>query len=175
MALTAKQQTFVDVHNGNTTEAAEIAGISRGYASRLMMDVAKRSTEPAALAVQTAIKERNKGKNDGLIADREERQEFWTKILRGELTDVVVLDGVELDCRESQLVIRMKASELLGKSELDFGERHLDETPQTLADIAALMGHRRRQIASKASNALEGTVDPRKAEECESKENEDAV
>lgn len=171
MALTAKQQAFVDCHKGNTTEAAAIAGISREYAARMMQDVTKRYAEPSALAVQTAIKERNKGKNDGLIASREERQEFWSKIQRGELTDIVVLDGVEIDCRESTLTVRMKASELLGKSELDFGDRIKHEgepLPMQMIVFAALGGPEPPQELSKA---IEATIVPAETRKIESKEN----
>ncbi len=156
MALTAKTKLFADVHNGNTTEAAAIAGISRGHASHLMMDVAKSSIPESSLAVQERIKARNVG-NEAILT-RVERQELWSKWTKG---------------TEKPTPEQLKASELLGKSELDFGERHVDETPQTLADIAALMGHRRRQIESKASNVLEGTVVAPIAAESESKENED--
>ncbi|MHC4499086.1 MAG: terminase small subunit [Planctomycetota bacterium] len=130
--LTHKQQAFVDVYDGNTTKAAAMAGISRSYASRIMMDGAKQSSEPSALAVQTAIQERNKDNKD--IADRQERQKFWSDNMRDESADISV---------------RLKASELLGKSELDFGERRLDETPQSLADIAALLASKRRAVPSK--------------------------
>lgn len=120
MALTAKQQLFADVHNGNTTEAAEIAGISRGYASRLMMDVAKSSTEPSALAVQEAIKARNV--HNPKIMSRTERQELWTTWTKG---------------KEKPSPEQLKASELLGKSELDFSEKGVDNATAIVVQIVA--------------------------------------
>lgn len=132
MALTAKQQLFADVHNGNTTEAAKIAGLSRGYASRLMMDVAKSSTEPSALAVQDAIKARNV--DNPKIMTRERRQELWTIWTEGE---------------EKPTSEQLKASELLGKSELDFTEKGVDAATAIVVQIVA-------PAAIEAPKAIEG-------------------
>lgn len=155
MALTAKQQTFVDSHEGNTTKAAAMAGISRCYGARLMMDVTKQNSEPSALAVQTAIKARNKGKNDGLIANREERQQIWTSIARGDPQKID--EQIDEETGETKPIMsipsvsdRLRASELLGKSEIDFPQKHTHEADrQSLADIAAIVGAETKQIESK--------------------------
>ena len=55
-----------------------------------------------------------------MIASREERQTFWTAILRDP---------------ETELRDRLRASELLGRSEGDFLERVLDITPPTPPSI----------------------------------------
>lgn len=170
MALTAKQQAFVDAYDGKTHEAAAVADISESYARQLMMDGTKRYAEPSALAVQEAIRKRNKGKNDGVIADREERQEFWSRIMRGDLTDIVVLDGVELDCRESQLMVRMKASELLGKSELDFTEKGVDANT---AIVVQINGVPAPQTPVEPLKAVAGTVEPPVAKEYDSTGDDD--
>lgn len=50
------------------------------------------------------------------IANRHKRQEFWTKIMDGEI-------GTQADGRPPHISDRIKASELLGKSEGDFIDR----------------------------------------------------
>ena len=94
--LTIKQQTFVDCYNGDIKEAAAKADLSYGWARHLI-------TFPHILnAIQirqdTEIRPNN-------IADRQQRQEFWTKTM----TD-----------NSEEMKDRLKASELLGKSEADF-------------------------------------------------------
>ncbi|MBF0620047.1 MAG: terminase small subunit [Candidatus Omnitrophica bacterium] len=100
--LSVKQQRFVQYYNGNATMAAIEAGYSRKTArsqgQRLLTNV----------DILMAVKEREKGMVMAKIATRQERQEFWTRIMQ---------DG-GIFMRE-----RLKASELLGKSEADFTEK----------------------------------------------------
>ena len=93
---TVKQQRLIDSFAGNIKEAAEKAEISYGYARQLL-------TKPNMLeAIQsrqdTEVRRRR-------IATRQERQRFWTRTM----TDESVSMGD-----------RLRASELLGKSEADF-------------------------------------------------------
>ena len=102
MALNARQRAFVEAYCGNATEAALEAGYSKRTA---------RSIGQALLTkidIQDALKEREDKRLASLIATREERQRFWTTLMRDE-------DRKEVD--------RLKASELLAKSEGDFLER----------------------------------------------------
>lgn len=102
MAFTVKQRAFVEAYCGNATEAALEAGYSKRTA---------RSIGQALLTkidIQDALKEREDKRLASLIATREERQRFWTTLMRDE-------DRKEVD--------RLKASELLAKSEGDFLER----------------------------------------------------
>ena len=103
--LTVKQQAFVDAYNGNTKAAAKAAGLSQGYCARLMMDVSKRNAEPSALAVQTAIRDRQDHERRSRVATRLQRQQFWTKMM---------------DDATEKASDRLQASMLLGKSEADF-------------------------------------------------------
>jgi len=100
MTLTYKQQKFVDVYVGNATQAAKKAGysIKTAYSAgqRLLKNV----------DIQKAVKLRNNG-SGRKIADRLARQKFWTDIM---------LDP------EAAPRDRLKASELLGRSEADFTE-----------------------------------------------------
>jgi phage terminase small subunit len=98
--LNAMQQKFVAAYAGNATEAARIAGYKnpRMTGSRLMTNV----------DIAEAIKKRQEKEERPLIATRQERQKFWTEVMQdtgGDMKD------------------RLKASELLGKSEADFTER----------------------------------------------------
>ena len=102
MALNAKQRAFVAAYAGNATEAARAAGYSektaRVQGSQLL-------TNPAIVA---AIRERENKALRPHIATREERQAFWTSVMK----------DAELDLNG-----RLKASELLGKSEADFTDK----------------------------------------------------
>ena len=106
--LTAKQQRFVSAYDGNATRAAIEAGYSERWAAS-NIDKLLKNTE-----IQAAIQNREKDRTSSLIATREERQQFWTAIMRDE---------------ETELKDRLRASELLAKSEADFLERFSNETP----------------------------------------------
>jgi phage terminase small subunit len=124
--FTTKQQRLVDVFDGDIKEAAEKAKISYGYARNLMTksDILK------------AIRNRqNTEIRPTTIADRQERQEWWSQVM---------------DDDKESTQNRLRASELLGKSEGDFIEVKVDVTPQSLADIAAItQSRRRKRIESK--------------------------
>jgi len=102
MALNARQRAFVEAYCGNATEAAITAGYSAKYAGRNADKLLKNTK------IQEALKEREDKRLTSLIATREERQRFWTSMMRDEARK-------EAD--------RLKASELLAKSEGDFLER----------------------------------------------------
>lgn len=104
MKLTERQQRFVDAYDGNGTAAARAAGYS-GNDATLAQVAHENLRKPEIMA---AIESRNSGAKKARIATREERQSFWTKTM---------LDG------EVEMKDRLKASELLGKSEADFTEK----------------------------------------------------
>ena len=112
--LTVRQQRFVEAYDGNATEAMIAAGYSAKSAASNVDKILK-NTE-----IQAAIQNREKERNSAAIATREERQRFWTAIMRDE----------EVDLRD-----RLRATELLGKSEGDFLERVLDLTPPEIPAI----------------------------------------
>lgn len=100
--LTDKQQRFVEAYDGNATQAAIAAGYSEKSAEKLGHDLLK---IPKVVA---AIQKRQNKAVRPLIANREARQKFWTETM---------LDP------EAKMPDRLKASELLGKSEGDFLDR----------------------------------------------------
>ena len=96
-SLTDKQRRYVDCYDGDIKNSAKKAGISYQYAREL-------HTKTYYAHVQEAIKNRNDEVSIGHIMSRQERQVFWTKMaLKSE--------------KDSD---KLKASELLGRSEADF-------------------------------------------------------
>lgn len=122
--LTVKQKKFIEAYNGNGAEAARKAGYTdnnpRNYASELIR------TNPY---VKSEIVNRINADMKKTIADRLERQSFWTGLMRDETVDFNV---------------RLKASEHLGKSEADFTDNIKLE--QTVDISSALEAAHKRSI-----------------------------
>jgi len=112
--LTAMQRAFVQSYNGNGKETAILVGYSpktaESQASRLLT-LAK---------VKEAILDREASENKESIATRVARQEFWTKTMN------------DPKVRPAD---RLKASELLGRSEADFTDRKEIEVDQRFRDV----------------------------------------
>ena len=120
--LRPKQQAFVNAYAGNATAAALAAGYSpktaRSQGQRLLTND----------DIKDAIKARETQRLAPTIATRQERQEFWTSVLRNE---------------EEAMKNRLKAAELLGKSEGDFLERvEMDMTLSPAAILEQIRGRR---------------------------------
>lgn len=106
--LTERERRFVEAYMGpaagNGTKAAQMAGYgknantSHALASRLLRKV----------TVAAAIAERVERAEKAAVADRQERQEFYTETMR----------AAELDRKD-----RLKAAELLGKTQGDFVQK----------------------------------------------------
>lgn len=103
MGLTTRQQRFIEVFNGNVVESARLAGYSEQYALKQAHITLGRNR-----IIQQAIQERERDRQEPLIATREERQKFWTSVMNDP---------------EQEMQHRLKAAELLGRSEGDFTER----------------------------------------------------
>lgn len=108
--LTPKQRKFIEAYSGNATEAARLAGYS-GDDNVLGVTGHDLLRNPK---IAHAIAEREERAITGLIATREERQAFWTQMMN----DPVV------DARD-----RLRAAELLGKSQADFIDKHEHSGP----------------------------------------------
>ena len=100
--LTAKQRAFVDAYNGNGKETA----IAVGYSPKTADQQASRLL--SMVKVKQAILDREARENKDMVATRVERQELWTKMMNDP---------------EVRPADRLKASELLGRSEADFTDR----------------------------------------------------
>ena len=112
--LTSKQRAFVDAYNGNGKETA----IAVGYSPKTAESQASRLLSLAK--VKQAILDREKKGNKDIIANRVQRQKFWTKMMNDP---------------EARLSDRLKASELLGRSEADFTERREIEVDQRFKEL----------------------------------------
>lgn len=102
--LTTKQQRFVEAYQGNGTEAAMAAGYT-GDANTLGVTAFHLLRNPK---VRRAIRARENVVLAKLVASRRERQAFWAATMRD--------PGFEMKDR-------LKASELLGRSEADFKDK----------------------------------------------------
>lgn len=100
--LNPRQRAFVEAYAGNATEAA----IKAGYSAKTAR--AKGQQLLTKIYIQNALKAREPKRLAPLIASREERQAFWTDVMKDE---------------SQKMTDRLKAAELLGKSECDFTER----------------------------------------------------
>ena len=102
--LSVKQRRFVEAYDGNATAAAIAAGYSPKTAR---LQGHKNITKDNILE---AIQSRETKRMKSTILTREERQAFWSDIIRSE--------------DEKNIMAKLKASELLAKSEGDFLDRH---------------------------------------------------
>ena len=107
--FTEKQNRFIQCYDGNATTSAITAGYSKKTAysqgQRLLKNV----------EISSSIKKRLEKKVNKLIANREDRQEFWTKVMSG----------------KNSMSDRLRASELLGRSEADFTDTAIDNSQHT--------------------------------------------
>ena len=112
--LTHMQQLFVNFYNGNGKESAIKSGASPKTAEQTA------SRWLSMVKINKAIAERHKRENKDSIADRVTRQEFWTKLMN------------DPNARDSD---RLKASELLGRSEADFTDKREIEVDQRFKEV----------------------------------------
>ena len=125
--LSERERRFVEAYMGqaagNGTEAARLAGykgndnVCHVQAARLL----RKATVRAAIDARVAA--------DPQIMDRTARQRLWSEVTqgRGPYADAPLRD-------------RLRASELLGKSQGDFIERHEVSGTLTLVDLLAPKG-----------------------------------
>ncbi len=130
--LTSRQRKFVVLYEGNATRAAIKAGFSkktaRSQGQRLLTNV----------DIIKALQEREKRETGLLIANRQHRQQLWTKIMLDET----------IEMRD-----RLKASELLGRSEGDFTERIVHDVTGNLAERIKEARERVRHAYTKTKSA----------------------
>lgn len=115
MALSHRQQAFIDNYTGNATEAAKLAGYSEATAYSSGQRLLKQPQ------IAEAIRAREQERQAPNIANREQRLAFWTAVMR--------------DPDESTRD-RLRASELLAKAQGDFLIK-IDEESETHIDLTA--------------------------------------
>jgi phage terminase small subunit len=99
--LSVKRQRFIEFYAGNGTDAARQAGY--GGDDKTLNRIAYGLMRTPAIV--EGIRAREDKRIAGRIMDREERQEFWTKVAQDE---------------KESMKDRLNASRLLAKSECDF-------------------------------------------------------
>ena len=124
MKMTKQHYLFCEAYTGDNVQAMKEAGFEGSD-----QELDKKAKQFLSLhTIVEAIKQRNLYRNSTakIIATREERQAFWTALMRNEDPHYIpeVNDkGVSKPKENLPLPMRLKASELLGKSETDFVER----------------------------------------------------
>jgi phage terminase small subunit len=113
--LSDKVKTFIDVYDGDIKASATKSNLSHGYCKQLM-------SLPKHSRVQKAIRDRELTRSNLRIMNREQRQEFWTDVVLGRYKDKLTVEGQTVEV-EPDLKDRLKASELLGRSEADFTDK----------------------------------------------------
>ena len=132
--LTERERNFAALYNGNGAESARRAGV-RGSISVCSQAATRMLAEPGVIEI---IEARQAIRSRPTIADRNERQEFWTTIMRDNDRDDAT---------------RLRAAELLGRSEGDFLDRVQVGADQSLAAI--ILEAKRRAMARHEPQALE--------------------
>jgi hypothetical protein len=134
--LSKSHRKFVEAFDGDIVPAMRIAGYT-GSDNYLKQ---KGETLLATPLIQKAIEDRRKyvAELKDIIATREERQVLWTQIMKNEdpyRKEELDDNGVPIPEKNIPLPIRLKASELLGKSEADFVEKVDINHNVSLSDI----------------------------------------
>ena len=109
--FTVKQQRFIDCYDGNIKEAADKAGLSYSYARKL--GTKRHILEAIRNRQDTEVRPKT-------IANRQQRQQFWTDTMND---------------KSEETKDRLKASDLLGKSEADFTENLHIKDEDSLTDV----------------------------------------
>jgi len=100
--MTPRQRAFIEAYAGNATEAAIKAGYSKKTAYSIGQELLKKPE------ISEAIRSRESEESRGRVASRLARQEFWTEVMSD---------------AENSMSDRLRASELLARSEADFVEK----------------------------------------------------
>ena len=107
MKLTPKQEAFVDyyIETGNASESARRAGYSKGSIEDASDWLNPQKSPKYKPYLDDAIKARQAEIKSERTADITEVMEFLTSVMRGEITEqVVVVEGAGDGCSEARLV-----------------------------------------------------------------------
>jgi phage terminase small subunit len=121
-SLTEKQRRFVEAYMGQAAGNGHLASKLAGYKGNANTLKAVASNLLRQQNIREAMGQRTA--ECPLVATRQERQEFWTKVMQGKETQVVKVleDGTPVEM-SPEMKDRLKASELLGRSQGDFIEK----------------------------------------------------
>lgn len=137
--LSKQERLFVEAYDGDLVYAGRMAGIGGpGSPDSYIKQRAQKLLERPLII--EAIQDRSKYLLDtkNAIATREERQALWTAIMKNQdphRKEEVDSNGVPIPEGNIPLPIRLKASELLGKSEADFIEKIDMSVQHSITDL----------------------------------------
>lgn len=109
-AVNERERRFVDAYTGPAAGNATAAAITAGYSRKTARQTGSRLLTKAH--IRAAIEAATATSANAAILTRQQRQEFWTRVANDP---------------EQEMKHRLKASELLGKSQGDFLERREHE------------------------------------------------
>jgi phage terminase small subunit len=141
-----RERRFVEhfMASGNATKAAVQAGYSKKTAGQIGYRLLRK------VQIQRAIAERTQ--SDPAVWTREDRQRFWTAIASGASR-----------YESATLRDRLKASELLGRSQADFIDRHELDAGPSMLDLLT----QSNSLASEESSRLEDMRPAAVRDECQ--------
>ena len=149
--LTLKQKKFVSeyIKLGNATQAAIKAGYSKATARSI---AAENLSKPY---IQEAIESRIKKKQDKAIAQEDEILEFYTKAMRGKLSEEqIVVEGngdgystAKIMKRKIQIKDRINAAKELYKRYRFFEETDIDITEEVNTQNALIEAVKNRSVS----------------------------
>ncbi len=124
LTLSKKIRLFIEGYSGDVLSAMQNAGFE-GHKNYLIQKGEDLLAQPH---IQEAIREHSRyiASSQKVVADKIERQAFLTQVMRNELPHTMSVDpksGVTKEPEDVPLATRLKALELLGKSEGDFVDR----------------------------------------------------
>lgn len=105
--LNERERRFCEAYSGNGGNG-KAAALDAGYKNPKVQAVRLLKKDRIVIALEQIRTSTTKK----AILTREQRQEFWSDVMRDE---------------EADITARLRASELLGKSQADFTERHKHE------------------------------------------------
>jgi hypothetical protein len=135
--MSQKHRLFVEAYDGDEVYAMRVAGFT-GDDRYLASKASELLTTPL---IQEAIKNRARftANTKKAIADREERQALWTAIMRNEdphhRSEVDPVTNAPISQGNIPIPVRLKATELLGKSEADFVDKIDMNVNHSLSDL----------------------------------------
>lgn len=146
--LTLKEERFVEsfmgAAEGNATRAAELAGYkarTRAALQDLARKLAKKERIRAAIASRAAA--------DPLVLTREELQQFWSSVVRGDMFERLTPEGQSITA-PAAMRERIKASELLARTHGMF--RDSAGPPPTAPVVIVLPGNNREPKTIEMTN-----------------------
>lgn len=166
--LTVKQRRYVDCYNGDIKESAELAGISYVYAKELHTktyyahilkalkerddtksnsDIMNRQERQEFWTKSVNFDVRKLVNDKGHVLGIHELDDETAKLVQGvKITERMIVshkddEDPEREIKtEFKLIDKNKSSELLGRSEADFTDKTIDDTPAKVTVIEGPLG-----------------------------------